>query len=116
MEVWKITNIFLTPVLKARVFTFQHQVVEFKIYVMPFFFRKVNLYFSSIELVLSAYQIFIFFVIFLNIIVNIIEFVNQSDNNIKIKYNDNKPTLLKNNLNKVFRKVISIFIALIKLS
>ena len=81
---WKITNIFLTPVLKARVFTFQHQVVEFKIYVMPFFSRKVNLYFSSIELVLSAYQIFIFFVIFLNIIVNIIEFVNQSDNNIKI--------------------------------
>ena len=43
------------------------QVVEFKVYVMPFFSWKVNLYFSSIELVFGAYQIFIFFVIFLKI-------------------------------------------------
>ena len=34
----------------------------------------------------------------------------------KYDINNNKPTLLKNNLNKVFRKVISIFIILLKLS
>ena len=41
---WENSKHFFDTIPKACVFTFKHQVVEFKIYVMPFFLMKGKIY------------------------------------------------------------------------
>ena len=81
--VWESSQLFFYTIPKAPVFTFKHQVVEFKIYVMPFLTWKVKSIFFIYRAFLGRISNLYIFLLF-SWIVNIIEFVNQSDNNIKI--------------------------------